>query len=110
VYADVNGRLIDVLPALYVRTGDAADLADAERAKDAVLAELRTADGAVRHGARDDGSTLHLADQTAVGAASLACARFVRAALVDPAAGSFSCAHAGSCVARPAEATKRRAP
>jgi len=77
IYADLNGRMIVALCALYAAVPgpdgqpDEPALRAALAAAERLLAQHRTADGGFTHAA-GDGGLLHLRDQAAVGRALLA--------------------------------------
>jgi len=106
VYADLNGLMIRALVELYAASGDAEDLADAERAAEHLMRTHLTRGGAFLHGAGDDPEgLLYLRDQAAMGAGLLALyratgeehwlraarrtAEFMRAELQDSEHGGF---------------------
>ena len=71
IYARENGWMIEALVELYGATGDAAVLADAQRAARWIVAERGNRDGSFRHDARDAGGP-YFGDQLAMGRAMLA--------------------------------------
>ena len=71
IYARENGWMIAALVELYGATGDAAVLADAQRAARWIVAERGNGDGSFRRDARDAGGP-YFGDQLAMGSAMLA--------------------------------------
>lgn len=71
VYARENGWMIEALVELYGATGDAAVLADAQRAARWIVGGRGNPDGGFRHDARNAGGP-YFGDQLAMGRAMLA--------------------------------------